>query len=366
MPNKIITVRARPDIASWEYIWDRDKIDPHPDRIVKSITEHQELVHRDYLESADRLIASQELSRQIISGDLADISDQLSSMTDVFQFGLGHLNNAIYDLKASFDWAAEKAIWHLAEINGKLARPRHTQAMEYRQNGVYALNNEWHDDAKRDFLKAEEYYPYDFVVHQYLGDILLWKSNDRQKAFEYYQKAAKYAEPHSKEVASWAKLHLALIKYFCKEFPEAAKLADEAIKLFPSAEANYQTAHYRLLARYETKYIIPLLEIAIRKDPSYFLKIDASQKSFEEDFRKIQRPLNELKKKMFNEARQEALAKIEECRSWLNRLRDDGAPSLTPVTEAAHEKTRLSFNKAIEMFNRESYLDFRLTIEFCD
>ncbi len=369
---------VRTKLWDWQYLFAPDSIDVAADKIVESTKAHQELARRDYLEAADRLIVSQELSREIISSELSDVSrglskissnvsEGLSRISNVFQNGISHLGDAIYDLNASFDWAAEKVIWHLAEVNNKLARPHHTQAMEFRQNGIYAFNNKWHNDAKRDFLKAEEYYPYDFVVHQYLGDIFLWELKDQNKAFEYYEKAAKYAEPISREVASWAKLHAALIMYFQKKFREAAKLAEDAINLHPSAEAHYQHAHYLVMFLNQdlTNRIIRHLELAIRIDSAYFLKIDKAQKTFEEDFRKIRGSLHELKKRLLQEVQEEAKAKIEACRVPLRQLMDQGAFTLTLYSKEKSESALQSFNHAVELLNRHSYLDYRLVIELC-
>ena len=361
MPNIV-----RTKLWDWQYLFAGDSIEVAADKIVKAAEVHQERVRRDYLDSADRLVASQETGRELLSGQLSDIADELAHLGGIFRNGMDQLAKGLGDLDSSFNWGIRQVVWNLAEINKKLASPLDVKAANFRKHGIYAYDNGWPEEAVKDLLEAEELNRYDFVVHQYLGDAFLWKLSDPQKAFEYYQKAARYAMPHSREVAGWAKLHAALVKYFQKEFGEAARLAKEAVELCPSAEAHYQYAHYLMLAGDgDLAEIVRHLEIAIKKDPPYFLKIDFDQKTFEEDFRKIKDQLQELKKRMFQEAETKAVARLDACRSRLSQLHGQDTLVWTPRKKVAYETAAQAYGRAVELADRRSYLDDRLVMRLC-
>lgn len=362
MPNIV-----RTKLWDWQYLFAGDSIEVASDKIVRAAEAHQERVRRDYLDSADRLVASQETGRELLSGQLSDIAEEVAHLGGIFRNGADQLAKGIGNLDSSFNWGIRQVVWNLAEIDKKLAHPLDVKAANYRQHGIYAYDNGWFEEAVRDLQEAEELNRYDFVVHQYLGDAFCWRLPDPQKAFEYYQKAARYATPHSREVACWAKLHAALVKYFQKEFSEAARLADEAINLYPSAEAHYQHAHYLVMIPDHdmTGWITQHLETAIREDPSYFLKIDFDQKTFEEDFRRIRGHLHELKNKMFREAQTKAAERLDACRNRLQRLHSQKALAWTPQKDEIYESALQAFNRANELSERRSYLDYRLVMRLC-
>ena len=361
MPNIV-----RTKLWDWQYLFTGDSIEVAADKIVQSAEAHQERVRRDYLDSVDRLVVSQETGRELLSGQLSDIADEVNRLGGIFRNGASQLAKGLGDLDSSFNWGIRQVVWNLAEIDKKLAHPLDVKAANFRQHGIYAYDNGWPDDAVKDLLEAEALNRYDFVVHQYLGDAFCWKLSDPQKAFGYYQKAARYAAPHSREVACWAKLHAALVKYFKREFDEAAHLAGEALKLSPSAEAHYQFAHYLMLVGdTDLSEIVRHLEIAVRKDPSYLLKIDFDQKTFEEDFRRIQGLLQKLKERMFREAQTMAIERLEDCRSRLSLLYDQNAKVSTPLKLETYKTAVQAHFRAVELCGRHSYLDYRLVVRLC-
>jgi len=371
---------VKTNLFEWQYLFAPDAIDVATNKIMESTQAHQIQMRQDYLTGVDRSLVSEELtrevltrdaglSRDIISAGFSEIENALAQVSDVFRNGLDHLGNAISDLRTSFDWAAEKVIWHLATINQKISQPLDTLGANYRKHGIYAYNNGWYEDAIKDLRQAEKYNRYDFVIHQYCGDALrkLYQYTD---AYDCYQKAAQYAKPQSKQAASWALLHAALVKYLEGDFMSALCLAHDAKELWPSAEAYYQLGHYvSLVSKNDptfSSWAVQSLETAIKKDPAYFLKIDKNQQTFESDYEEVLEPIDALKTKLLQEAREEADVKIEQCRDGLTHLQERNLDSLSPKTEAAYEKVRQTFDNAVMSFNRRSFLDYKVAIELCE
>jgi tetratricopeptide (TPR) repeat protein len=114
-----------------------------------------------------------------------------------------------------------------------LEKPLDTQAKELRKRAEVAYLNNWIDEAETDLLEAEKKNYQDFIVHQILGNIYYHHKNNRPKAIEYYQKAAKYASPVSKKHASNALICAGIVYYQLGRLTDSYKSTKMAMELSP-------------------------------------------------------------------------------------------------------------------------------------
>ncbi len=378
---------------AWQYMFIGDAVKFQANALNATLLKHREAVCREYLANTDRLIASQETIGEIIKGIVNKnssssiiLNDNSLVLADSFKKGinevlgsLSYLNEevcsrldditgAINDLNASFNWGINRLVWHLSDIQKTIQMPIDNQALNYRKHGMHAYQNGWFDEALKNFQSALTYYEYDFISHQYLGDIYLYYKKDLRKAWEHFSKTAKYSRTRDagekeKKISSWAELHVGLVHYRWNNFEEAVKAAYRALKDNPSAEALYQVGHYLSLGdrRHEKLTdIIKAFEVAIRKDPVYFFKIDQDHNLFEKDLYAVKNEMRALKESLYKEEKEKARQKIEKINKGFASTDWYYNNNTRKILEILEKDIRL----AEEMFkNRQSYLDFRIIQE---
>lgn len=259
---------------------------------------------------------SQALTNNSIANAIISSHERMAEHIDNVRYSIEEVRDGINGLKAAFEWGLADVTWQieqntrvLQEILSTLQRPLDTQAKELRNRAERAYQNGWIEDALEDFLASETKNRYDFTIHINLGNLYLFHKREPAKAFEYYEKAAKYARPDSHYYTSYAFLHLAFIKSLAKDFKEAERLTQEAILLQPDfAEVLYQNALYNVCIN-NTSQSIQSLEKAIKLDINYCEKILS-----EPDFKPINSEITELFEKLRTEKKNTVINNYEEVK----------------------------------------------------
>jgi len=226
-------------------------------------------------------------TRSLISAQAASTSkivlsqERIREGLDDISYGIGEVKEGIEGLKSAFEFGISEVVWQLEQnretlknILEVLMAPLDTQAKELKRRAEDAYGNGWYEDALEDFFDSENKNKYDFSVHISIGMIFMFHKHDEIKALEYFEKAVKYAKPKSSYYASFALIHIAVIKFGSGLIKEAEMLTDEAVLLTPNfAEALYQNAQYKAQLGNTTTAIIRLEQV-IKIDRRYCLKIE--------------------------------------------------------------------------------------------
>lgn len=364
---------------SWQYLFMSDIVEFHAEAVGKQLAKNRELVCREYLANTDRLIVSPEIVREITEDIVSQVNansagyqksaqellGSVLQLTETAHSDLSDIRHGMDEMVASINWGNERIIWHMSDLKKTVQMPIDNQALNHREHGIHAYQNGWFDEALKEFHKAENTFGYDFITHQYLGDLYLHHKKDLDKALEYFQKAAKYsmikdAPEKNRKISSWAELHTALVYYKRNNFEEAAKGAFRATEKNASAEALYQLGHYLSLTAKKEEHlgkILKLFELAIRKDPVYFLKIDVDHNLFESDLLIVKNEMKAFKEALWREEKEKTQSKMESIRRKYNSTNWHFNANTKELLERLERDIRL----AEEMFrNRQSYIDFRI------
>ena len=228
-----------------------------------------------------RTRAQQQLSAasKIVAGQ-ANMAEAVNHLA----LDVGEVARGMEGLQACFEWGISSLVWQIEQSRAELRSilkvlqaPLDTQAKERRRRAEEAFANGWIDDAEEEFLESEKLNRFDFSIHMSLGMIYLFHKPDKEKAYAYFEKAAKYAKPKSSYHRSISLLHGALCRWDAGNLQDAYRMSSEAVRITPSlAEARYQFASY-CAQKGEVDDCIKHLESAIRSDPGYCLKADSDE-----------------------------------------------------------------------------------------
>jgi tetratricopeptide (TPR) repeat protein len=224
-----------------------------------------------------KMITSQIASTNTIIASQNIIVDTISDiLRDTERIGDG-----IFGMRAAFEWGISDVVWQI-EMNSarmkEFLKPlyavadKKTKQLREEVEGDYVQGHT--DHALENFLILSKENEYDFSVHMSIGIIYLFHKIDKEKALNYFNKTATYAQKQSTYYTSYALLYKALIKRDYGLIEEAERLTKKAIKTLSNfSEAMYQNALYNALLNKPDK-AIPLLRQAIDNDVVYCLKIN--------------------------------------------------------------------------------------------
>lgn len=210
------------------------------------------------------------------SSTIVASQERIREGVDALAYRIDEIREGMHGLKAAFEFGISEVVWQIEQnrqvlknILEVLMAPLDTQAKELKRRAEDAYANGWFEEALEDLLESEKKNRYDFSVHISIGVIYLFRKGDRKQAFNYFEKAVKYAKPKSVYHASFALLHAALIKRDLNLLEEAEELSATAVALTPDfAEALYQNALYNALLNRPNR-AIPCLKAAIQMDVNY-------------------------------------------------------------------------------------------------
>ncbi len=273
-------------------------------RILKSKTDEMIVAQID---SVDEIVSNQDVSDdavQEIGYGIKDIGQGMSGLKAAFEWGISDVV-----------WCVEKETEELKNVmmniykvpGGKMDRFRHIADDAFARGDMTG--------AMEMFEEVESLITDDFSISISYGIIYLFHKIDKNEALVYFDKAIKYARPHSTYYTSYALLYKALIKRDFGLVEEAEQCTREAIELSPGfAEAMYQNAHYNALLNRPEK-AIPLLKKAIKTDLVYCLKILGEQ-----DFQSIGSQIAELFEGVWKEKNEKVTESLEEVKKGVVKL----------------------------------------------
>ena len=295
------------------------------------------------------IVASEEAVERAVMDMGRRLEDSLSGVSVEFSSGLNALASA-------FEWGISKVVHRLELVSEDLAHiievleePFGTQARELRRRAETAYLNGWVDEALTDFLEAEKKNYADFTIHQHIGDIYLGK-NQLGEAQKYYEKAAKYARPHSSYYTAYALWHLGRVKYLQGEIHEAYEATKEAITEEPGlVQAIYDHARHSALLKKVDEAIASLRQ-AIKRDSSYALKA-----LIENDFDSIRGEVAALLNAMRGETRQRAKKALENCQDCLSFSASEYFKR--QMDDNIRQKLQQNMPYINSLINKDSFLD---------
>jgi len=346
------------ELTTFEENYNQWKVD-HPTRSPESwvattdrneaarfISKQAEKIRETQLQAADDIIASQEQARKELKAELSlgidDIVEGLDGMKSTFEWGFSELV-----------WQIEKQREVLKGILETLQKPLDTQAKELKKRADRAYRNGLYDDALRDFLESEKKNPYDFTVHQTVGNIYFFHKKNSKKALEYYQKAVKYAEPESPYYASYALLHIAKIKYLQEKFSGAYKATKRALKLTSNFdEAHYQHSKYSvIMGKYDEA--AEHLKRAISSDRGYALRAHS-----EKDFEEIKGRMRSIAGKIIQEDKKYVENNRKTAKELVNKAKLEKHADSSAIN-ATHKK----LDEASQLLQERSLFDCRAAVK---
>ena len=251
--------------------------------------------------------------------------DRRSEAQEFFQIDETDIAQGISGLKASFEWGISDVLWLIEQqrkdfqqlIKDHLSNENATSA-KLRSNSQMAYSKGWFEEALKDYLKVEKRESADFSVYTSIGMIYLFHLVNKERAFDYFQKAENWIKSKSSFYTSYALIYKALIKRDLGQMEEAEKLSKAAVAQSPNfSVAIYQSAlHNAILGRQEVA--LKMLQKAGSQDPRYFLKALADN-AFKPYSAKINGIIDETKKAK-RAATEKAYTQITEVVNEIHQL----------------------------------------------
>jgi tetratricopeptide (TPR) repeat protein len=276
------------------------------------------------------IFISREVDRIIDSQlAIAENQEEISSALSDVSYEMSRIGEGLEEMTAAIEWGfgelarqMERQRDVLNRILERIEAPLDTQARELKKRALNAYKNGWFDEALEDFLEAEKKNRYDFTIHQSIGNIYFLRKHDTVRAVEYYEKAFKYALPESPYYASYAKLHIGLVRYLGGDFEaayEATKWAVNSSSDIPEAHFQHAKNCAKLKKHDEA---VQHLRSAIAGDQSYCVKI-----SHEPDFADMQSEVKTLFERLRAGARKIADREFSFAESSMQESIDAGVES---------------------------------------
>jgi len=173
---------------------------------------------------------------------LAEVERRNGTVLGEINSGLGLISDELYEGFSKLAYEQRLQSESLRGILAALSSPSAVQAREFRDRGMYAYANDWAEEAEHALQNAIEHDPFDFTVHQVLGDMALREGRSRE-ASDRFAAAARYALPVSVVDSAYALMSQSRALRSCKDFAAAQVVATDAAALLPeSAEAHYAVA----------------------------------------------------------------------------------------------------------------------------
>jgi WD40 repeat protein len=288
---------------------------------------------------------AEELIQQIKEKMTVDTDSQAAEISELLSAGLAGLQSA-------FDMAMGKVLWKLQmqqeTLQEVLKEVRESEfereAVVFRQRAREAYINGWYEEALRDFLEAEKQNYRDFSVLRGIGNIYLYEKIDYDKALEYFEKCARYAESYSKQHAAEALLFAGWIYYLQRDDATAIARTQYAFQMNPHlTEAYYNHAKFTA-ASGNADLSTNSLETAILVDPHYWNKAETDR-----DFDAIQSDLQGSYKRLCDKVRSD-VSDILDIHQVSDEYYIKPCPETKPLAEELKETTK-QFDQATTYFD---------------
>ena len=319
-------------------------------------------------EQTDAIVDSNEELEQVFSSGLDQLDSTLQAGLDQanealqngferMEYGLDKIAYGIAGLRSDFNWAMS-GLLHKLDIQNLLLKDIYVELRipdfqkerrYYVEQGCKHYTNGLYQESLESFLKAEPLEKTDPFVLYSIGQIYLYQPDmiDMDKAQDYFIRAGKYyvAEKKNKQ-AGQSYFHAGIAAYLRRDNVNAPQFAKQASELYPELlEAFYN--HAKFLAVQGNDSGLSSLELAIRKDRNYALKVTADS-----DFACFSAQLQGLLNKLKREAKAEAEKAIANLEKELDEYVNFEETSKREIVDL------LNLNKVRILFAKERYFDY--------
>ena len=216
----------------------------------------QDLVWAQAQAASDLVVSQARLSEGIeaVSSAVSSLDSGLSAMSYSLDRGFADLS---YQLRLQSQ--------QLDTILEAIRAPLDTKSKELLNRARDAYSNGWFDEAEKDFTRSARLNPYDFTIHQHLGNIAFLHRADLGNARKHFSDAAKYAGPKSRPDAAIAYLSIALVSEREENWTDALDNAERALERLDVPETRYASARYLAMTGAEDRLITEHLLLAFRR-----------------------------------------------------------------------------------------------------
>lgn len=322
----------------------------------------------DIKDGIHSIVASNEALGEGISAGLDQLDSTLQSGFDQanetlcngferMEYGLDKIAGGIAGLRSDFNWAMSE-ILHKLDIQNLLLKDIYVELRipdfqkerrYYVEQGCKHYTNGLYQESLDNFLKAEPLEKTDPFVLYSIGQMYLYQPDmiDMDKAQDYFIRAGKYyvAENKNKE-AGQSYFHAGIAAYLRRDDVNAPQFAKKASELYPELlEAFYNYAKFLAVQGNDSGLLS--LELAIRKDRNYALKVTADS-----DFASFSAQWQGLLDKLKREAKTEAEKAIADMERELDEY------VIVEETVKKEINNLLNSNKVRDLIAKDTYFDY--------
>jgi tetratricopeptide (TPR) repeat protein len=327
-----------------------------------------------------KLIATYaELQREHIEATRS-ISDAVSSGFEQLSFDMQAISGGIAELTAVFEWGFSELLTGVGHINDSLQAllqiaktPAQTWAYEQFEIARDGFRKGLYEEALEYLNRSIEGhgdntgYKIEYRFHFLLGTIRLgsFQNNspsivDLGEAEKAFLAAAKYARHDQPKEAGRSFLAAGWVAYLQDKIPEAEKLTEQAISLYPElGEAYYQLAKI-LMHRGDPENALLPLRKAIELDRNYTIKA-----SSDDDFRVYDKQVSGLIEQMHKEAREKSTNALVVLEKEAAELEKSHVEEFSPSTHADLKPLMNSIDRAKKSVGNNTYFGYLDALPYC-
>jgi len=333
------------------------------------------------LSSSNRkLIATyEELQREHIEATRS-ISDAVSSGFEQLSFDMQAISSGIAELTSLFEWGFSELLAGVGHINDSLKElvkiaktPAQTWAYEQFEIARDGFRQGLYEEALEYLHRSIEGYggntgyKLEYRFHFLLGTIRIgsFQNNspsivDLGEAEKAFHAAAKYARHDQPNEAGRSFLAAGWAAYCQGKIPEAEKLTEQAISLYPElGEAYFQLAKI-LMHRGDPENALLPLRKAVELDRNYTIKA-----SSDDDFRPYDKHVNSLIQQMHKETREKSKNALVVLEKEAAQLEKSHVQEFSSSTYADVNPLKNSIDNAKKAAGTNTYFGYIDALSYC-
>ncbi|OIP89536.1 MAG: hypothetical protein AUK24_06245 [Syntrophaceae bacterium CG2_30_49_12] len=328
-----------------------------------------------------QLIATyEELQREHIAATRS-ISDAVSSGFEQLSFDMQAISSGIAELTSVFEWGFSELLAGVGHINDSLRElvkiaktPAQTWAYEQFEIDRDGFRQGLYEEALEYLNRSIEGYggntgyKLEYRFHFLLGTIRLgsFQNNspsivDLGEAEKAFLAAAKYARHDQPNEAGRSFLAAGWAAYSQGKIPEAEKLTEEAISLYPElGEAYFQLAKILMHRGDPENGLLPLRK-AVELDRNYAIKA-----SSDDDFRRYDKQVNSLIQQMHKEMREKSKNALVVLEKNASQLENSHVQEFSSNKYADVTPLKNSINNAKKAAGNNTYYGYLDALSYCE
>lgn len=348
---------------------------------IRGVGDEVRQLHYEVSSSNRKLIATyEELQREHITATRS-ISDAVSSGFEQLSFDMQAISSGIAELTSVFEWGFSELLAGVGHINDSLRElvkiaktPAQTWAYEQFEIARDGFRQGLYEEALEYLNRSIEGYggntgyKLEYRFHFLLGTIRLgsFQNNspsivDLGEAEKAFLAAAKYARHDQPNEAGRSFLAAGWAAYCQGKIPEAEKLTEQAISLYPElGEAYFQLAKI-LMHRGDPENALLPLRKAVELDRNYAIKA-----SSDDDFRRHDKQVNSLIQQMHKETREKSKNALVVLKKNASQLENSHVQEFSSSKYADVTPLKNSINNAKKATGNNTYFGYLDALSYCE